>query len=164
MRDSTLVGNAIQAVINVEKIDDMPVVISTDTPWVDFPVFFAGQPGYVASPTWLAAVDAGTAEATEPVGTGPFVFAEYNPGDSFRMTRNEDYWLEAPDGEPYPYLDEIEFLVQDEDHTRAHAIQSGEIDITHIDRGPDVEDLRQQADAGTIEALRDDHRQSAATS
>ena len=160
MRNSTLVGNAIQAVTNVEKIDDMSVVISTDTPWVDFPVYFAAQPGYVASPTWLAAVDAGTAEATEPVGTGPFVFAEYNPGNNFRMTRNEDYWLEAPDGQPYPYLDELEFLVQEEDATRTRAIQSGEVDITHTDRGPDVETLRELADAGSLQIFEMTDRQS----
>ena len=160
MRNSTLVGNAIQAVNNVEKIDDMSVVISTDTPWVDFPVYFAAQPGYVASPTWLAAVDAGTAEATEPVGTGPFVFAEYNPGDNFRMTKNEDYWLEAPDGQPYPYLDELEFLVQEEDATRTRSIQSGEIDITHTDRGPDVEELRDLAEAGSLQLFEMTDRQS----
>ena len=159
MRASTLVGNAIQAITDVQKVDDMTIQISVDTPWVDFPIYFAAQPGYVASPTWLAAVDAQTADATEPVGTGPFVFAEYNPGDNFRMTKNEDYWLEAPDGEPYPYLDEIEFLVQEEDATRSRALQSGEVDITHTDRGPDIEDLRQAADAGTLEVYEMDTRQ-----
>ena len=159
MRASTLVGNAIQAITDVQKVDDMTIQISMDTPWVDFPIYFAAQPGYIASPTWLAAVDAQTADATEPVGTGPFVFAEYNPGDNFRMTKNEDYWLEAPDGEPYPYLDEIEFLVQEEDATRSRALQSGEVDITHTDRGPDIEDLRQAADAGTLEVYEMDTRQ-----
>jgi len=160
MRNSTLVGNAIQAVNNVEKIDDMSVLISVDTPWVNFPVYFAAQPGYVASPTWLAAVDADPTLATEPVGTGPFVFAEYNPGDNFRMTRNEDYWLEAPDGQPYPYLDELEFLVQEEDATRTRAIQSGEIDITHTDRGPDVEELRGLAESGSLQVFEMTDRQS----
>ncbi len=145
MRDSTLVGNALQAITDVEKIDEMSIRITTDTPWRTFPMYFAAQPGYVASPTWLQAVDDGEAEATEPVGTGPFVFAEYNSGDNFRMTANPSYWLEAPDGEPYPYLQEIEFVVQEEDATRRQALISGEIDITHTDRGPDIEDLRERA-------------------
>ncbi len=153
MANSTLVGNALQAITNVEKVDEMSVVISTETPWVDFPLYFAAQPGYVASPTWLADVEAGRASETEPVGTGPFVFAEYNPGNNFRMTANEDYWLTAPDGQPYPYLNEIEFLVQEEDATRARALQSGEVDITHTDRGPDIEDLRELADDGTLQVF-----------
>ncbi len=160
MRNSTLVGNAIQAVTDVEKTDAMSVLITLETPWVNFPIYFAAQPGYVASPTWLAAVDAGTAPATEPVGSGPFVHAEYNPGDNFRMTRNEDYWLEAPDGQPYPYLAEVEFLVQEEDATRARALQSGEVDITHTDRGPDVEELRGLAESDSIQVFEMTDRQS----
>jgi peptide/nickel transport system substrate-binding protein len=150
MRASTLVGNALQAITEVEKVDDLSVLISTDSPWINFPVYFAAQPGYIASPTWLAAVDAGTAEATEPVGTGPFVFAEYNAGDNFRMTANPDYWLDAPDGQPYPYLEEIEFIVQEEDATRARALISGEVDITHTDRGEDIIDFRERAEAGEL--------------
>lgn len=160
MRNSTLVGNALQAVTGVERVDEMSVRISTETPWVNFPIYFAAQPGLIASPTWLAAVDAGEASETEPVGTGPFVFAEYNPGDNFRMTRNEDYWHEAPDGQPYPYLDEIEFVVQEEDATRARALQSGEIDITHTDRGQDIETLRAQAEAGALQLFKMTERQS----
>ncbi len=159
MRASTLVGNALQAITDVTKVDDMSVLITTETPWVDLPVYFAGQPGYIASPTWLAAVDDGSAEATEPVGTGPFVFAEYHPGNNFRMTANPDYWLEAPDGQPYPYLDEIEFVVQEEDQTRARSVLSGEVDMTHTDRGPDIETLRDAADSGQLQLFEMDDRQ-----
>ncbi|HYF45270.1 MAG TPA: ABC transporter substrate-binding protein [Acidimicrobiales bacterium] len=146
MRNSTLVGNALQAITGVEKVDEMAIRISMETPWVNFPVYFAAQPGYIASPTWLADVDAGQAEADEPVGTGPFVFEEYNSGDNFLMSRNPDYWLEAPDGQPYPYLDEIEFVVQEEDATRARSLVSDEVDITHTDRGEDIVDFRERAE------------------
>ena len=44
MRASTLVGNAIQAITDVQKVDDMTIQISMDTPWVDFPIYFAAQP------------------------------------------------------------------------------------------------------------------------
>ena len=33
----------------------------------------------MASPTWLAAVDADPTLATQPVGTGPFIFESYLP-------------------------------------------------------------------------------------
>ena len=63
-------------------------------PWVTFPGYLSTQPGLVASPTWLAAVEAGQADPTEPVGTGPFVFAEYNSGRNFRVTRNDgEAWI-----------------------------------------------------------------------
>ena len=49
-----------------------------DSPWSNFPIFLSGQPGYVASPTWLEEVAAGTAEANAPVGSGPFIHEEFN--------------------------------------------------------------------------------------
>jgi len=151
MRESVLVGNVF-ADITDQQIQGDSLVLTMARPWTHFPLFLAGQPGYVASPTWLAAVADGSASETEPVGTGPFVFAEYNPGDNFRMTANPNYWLDAPDGEPYPYLDEINFIVQEEDATRARALVSGEVDITHTDRGEDIIDLNERAEAGELQA------------
>ena len=158
MRASVLVGNVFNDITD-QQIQGNTLVLTMRNPWTRFPLFLAGQPGYVASPTWLAAVEAGTAAETEPVGTGPFEFAEYSPGDTFRMTRNENYWLIAPDGEPYPYLDEIEFLVQSENQTRDNAIIAGDIDITHMDSGDSIERLRQEADNGTINLFEIDQRQ-----
>ncbi len=158
MRASVLVGNVFND-ISDQQIQGDSLVLTMRNPWNKFPLFLAGQPGYVASPRWLEGVAAGTASETEPVGSGPFEFASYSSGDSFRMTRNENYWLIAPDGEPYPYLDEIEFLVQAENQTRDNAIISGDIDITHMDSGDSIERLRQEADAGTINMFEIDQRQ-----
>jgi peptide/nickel transport system substrate-binding protein len=158
MRESILVGNVFND-IQDQAIAGDTLVLTMRNPWTNFPLFLSGQPGYVASPTWLEGVAAGTASEAEPVGTGAFEFAEYSPGDSFRMTRNEDYWLMAPDGEPYPYLDEIEFLVQAENQTRDNAIVSGDIDITHMDSGDSIEGLRESADQGTINLFEIDQRQ-----
>ena len=46
------------------------------------------QAGFIASPTWLAAVDGDPDLATQPVGTGPFIVQEYLPGD--RMTVDQE--------------------------------------------------------------------------
>jgi peptide/nickel transport system substrate-binding protein len=158
MRDSVLVGNVFNDITD-QQVQGNTLVLTMRNPWTHFPLFLSGQPGYVASPTWLAAVADGSASEAEPVGTGPFEFEAYSPGDSFSMTRNENYWLIAPDGEPYPYLDEIEFLVQDENQTRDNAIISGDIDITHMDSGDSIERLRQEADNGTINLFEIDQRQ-----
>ena len=158
MRDSVLVGNVFNDITD-QQVQGNTLVLTMRNPWTHFPLFLGGQPGYVASPTWLAAVADGSASEAEPVGTGPFEFEAYSPGDSFSMTRNENYWLMAPDGEPYPYLDEIEFLVQDENQTRDNAIISGDIDITHMDSGDSIERLRQEADSGTINLFEIDQRQ-----
>ena len=151
MRAAPLIGRSL---INIEdhvKVDDRTVELTMTEPWATFPHYLAISGGYVASPTWLAAVDAGEADPTEPVGTGPFVFAEYNPGDNLRVTRNADYWLSDADGNQYPYLDEIEFVVREEDLSRERALIAGDVDITHTDKGESVLTLRDAVEAGDIE-------------
>jgi peptide/nickel transport system substrate-binding protein len=148
LRASPLVGDFLSDVAGQEIVDAMTVTLNMARPWPQFPQFL--DDNYVGSPTWLAGVDAGTADAAEPVGTGPFVFAEYRPDNNFRATRNEDYWLSDADGNQYPYLDEIEFLVQSEDRTREDAIIAGDVDLMHMDGGISIERLRGEVESGTL--------------
>jgi peptide/nickel transport system substrate-binding protein len=42
----------------------------------------------------------------QPIGTGPFKFAEFKPNERILLTRNQDYWKKSR-----PYLDGIEFTI-----------------------------------------------------
>ncbi len=120
-----------------EKIDDFTFTMFTGfngdpeqpIPWPTFPIYLTGQGGLIASPTWLAAVDAGTAQPTDAVGTGPFVFQSYAPGDRLIVTKNPDYWRTDENGNQLPYLDEIEFRVIVDSQVRAQALESGDVDM-----------------------------------
>ena len=120
-----------------EKIDDFTFTFFTGfngdpeqpIPWPTFPIYLNGQAGLMASPTWLAAVDAGTAQPTDAVGTGPFVFQSYAPGDRLIVTKNPDYWRSDENGNQLPYLDEIEFRVIVDSQVRAQALESGDVDM-----------------------------------
>jgi peptide/nickel transport system substrate-binding protein len=127
--------------IAVSPEDPMTVVITLRRPWVDFPVYLTSQIGLVASPTWLATVDADPTKATQPVGTGPFVFASYTPGESFRATKNPEYW-----NQPYPYLDEVEFRIVVDGLTRQRALEAGDVDIMQTSTGSSIADFRDNAD------------------
>ena len=148
MRASPLTGEILSDLTGQEVVDAMTITLTTSRPWPQLPYSFADR--YVGSPTWLAAVDAGEADPAAPVGTGPFVFEEYNPDDNFRATRNDDYWLSDADGNPYPYLDEIEFVVMSEDQTRQDAMLAGDVDMMHMDSGVSIERLRQEAETGAM--------------
>ena len=55
----------------------------------------------------LAIVPQGyTEQATKPIGTGPFVFTEYQPQKYVKMTKNEHYWRDRK-----AYLDDVTFLI-----------------------------------------------------
>ena len=59
--------------------------------------------GYVVGQAMIDAVKAGNQNPT-PVGTGPFVFQDWEPNDHFTATRNPNYWRAG-----LPYLDQITF-------------------------------------------------------
>ncbi len=61
---------------------------------------------------------------TKPIGTGPFKFVSYTPGDRVIMTRNPDYF------EPgLPKLDGVELHIIPEMSVRIAALQAGDIDV-----------------------------------
>ncbi len=58
-----------------------------------------------------------------PVGTGPFILSEWNPGESVKFVRNEDYWMEGK-----PYLDAVEYYQITDVMTQSAALQSNGAD------------------------------------
>jgi peptide/nickel transport system substrate-binding protein len=138
----------------IDVIDDMSFVIKTGkqgdlsqpVPWATLPAFLAGQLGFIASPTWLEAVKAGTADATIPVGTGPFIVQSYAPRDKLVATRNPDYWRTDADGNQLPYLDRVEFRVIEDSETAAEALQNGDIDIFATSAAVVISEFRDLAD------------------
>ena len=60
----------------------------------------------------------------KPVGTGPFIFKEWEQGSHYILERNPDYW----DAEK-PYVDQIIVRIIPDSAARAAALEAGEIDI-----------------------------------
>ncbi len=61
---------------------------------------------------------------TKPVGTGPFRFVSYTPGDRLVLEKNPDYF------EPgMPKLDGVELRIIPEMGAKIAALQSGELDV-----------------------------------
>lgn len=82
----------------VEKVDDYTVVITQDPPlssalFLPKVANYAG--GFIVSSKAVEAM--GLAKfRTNPVGTGPFIFAEYNPQTSVKLAANDNYFRGAP--------------------------------------------------------------------
>jgi peptide/nickel transport system substrate-binding protein len=60
----------------------------------------------------------------KPVGTGPFVFKSFTPGQSFVATRNPDYWEQGK-----PYVDEIRMVNIPEEASKLQALQANQADL-----------------------------------
>lgn len=59
----------------------------------------------------------------EPIGTGPYVFTSWQPGQDVVLTRFEDYWGETPE------VEEATFIWRAESAVRAAMVETGEADI-----------------------------------
>ena len=105
------------------------------------PVVSSVVPKHLYEGTEIAANPANT----QLVGTGPFRFAEYKPGEYYRLTRNEAYWDKTQ-----PKLDEIIYRVLPDRAGAGAALEAEEIQLaafsavplTDIDRISNVPGLK----------------------
>lgn len=74
-----------------------------------------------------------------PIGTGPFKYASYTPGQNLVIEKFEDYWKEG-----YPYLDQAEFQFIANMDTAYAQLQSGHVDILNYLTMDQVNSLPEQ--------------------
>ncbi|MFH8739246.1 ABC transporter substrate-binding protein [Streptomyces sp. NPDC017964] len=96
-------------------VDDRTVRFALDKKYVYFPNAMATQ--------FVRIYRAGTKDFAKPVGTGPFVFESFAPGQSFAATRFDKYWGDAPK------VERVDVINYAEDSTRLSALINGDIDV-----------------------------------
>ncbi|MBK6857096.1 MAG: ABC transporter substrate-binding protein [Microthrixaceae bacterium] len=149
-RPSLLFTFILQDIAEVNAVDALTVEITTSRPWVSMPaVLYASARLGIMAQAQLDAPEDGC--ATNPIGTGPFRFVSWTKNQKLVGERNPDYWQIAPDGEPYPYVDTIEFRPIPDGTVRINSLESGSIDVLHIDEAERIKNsLRDLRDAGKI--------------
>lgn len=73
----------------------------------------------------------------QPVGTGPFRFVSYVPGQHLIMERNPNYWMAG-----FPYLDRVIVRVIPDGAATAAALESGDIMMSLFSSLPRTEYVR----------------------
>lgn len=109
--------------VTVEVVDDYTVTLIPETPSVTFLRRMTETP--IISDEQFAA-DGNPGIESNPIGTGPFKFVEWNKGDRLVLAANTDYWDEGK-----PHLAEVIFRPIPESSTRLAAIQTGEVHIVN---------------------------------
>ena len=108
-------GSAFSNIKEIVIADDKTVVIKLNEPNLEF----------VDELTCAILPQANEANfATNPIGTGPFKFVSYTPGESLVVEKNESYWKTG-----YPYLDGVEFKVVTDTKMAITYLNAGTLDI-----------------------------------
>jgi peptide/nickel transport system substrate-binding protein len=108
---------------SVETPDDYTAIFhlgAADPLWLAKIAYLQGGPFIVSQ----AAIEAlGEEHKMNPIGTGPFEFSEYVPGESVTLSRNEAYW-----GDEWSIAGIVYKFITD-DNARTLGLLSGELDI-----------------------------------
>jgi peptide/nickel transport system substrate-binding protein len=87
----------------------------------------------------------------EIIGLGPFVLAEYLPGQHLVFTPNLHYFRKAPDGAQLPYLDRITVEIIPDQNAETLRLEAGQIDMMTSEISPEAyAPLKRAADAGHV--------------
>ncbi|MBI3709231.1 MAG: ABC transporter substrate-binding protein [Proteobacteria bacterium] len=111
-------ASALDMVSNVEAVGTHSVRFTLKYPYAGFQDIFGERQLKIVPRDRLDAL------ATQPVGTGPFMFKSYTPSDRMELVKNPNYF------EPgVPKLDGIVLRIIPETAARLAALQSGAIDL-----------------------------------
>jgi peptide/nickel transport system substrate-binding protein len=128
-------------VASVEATDDHTVVVTLTEPFGPFVNFLTADNVGILPEHIYAGSDPMTNPANlAPIGTGPFKFEEWAPGQSITLAKNENYWAEGR-----PYLDSLIFSIIPDANSRILALEAGDVDmVTNYDISiNDIERLKQ---------------------
>jgi peptide/nickel transport system substrate-binding protein len=116
-------ANTYGNILHIEKVDTYTVRIVIDRPYAPFLANLAMFPVSIVSPT--AVRQWGHEFSRHPVGTGPFRFVEWVPGERIILAANTEYW----DGPPH--FAHLVYRVLASDRERLVAVESGAVDVAY---------------------------------
>jgi peptide/nickel transport system substrate-binding protein len=99
----------------LKKVNDLTVKIPLKSPDADLAVNFTPYN------TWI--FQDGETNFKNPVGTGPFMYESFTPGQQSVFKKNPNYWVSGQ-----PYVDELKIISIDDPTARLNALLNGDID------------------------------------
>jgi peptide/nickel transport system substrate-binding protein len=129
----------VRSVAEVRALDPYTLIIKTDVVNPVLPSLF----GNVVIVSKKVAEKATTADFTlgkAAIGTGPYKFFSYKPGDRYILVRNDNYWGEKP------VWDRVTFRIISNDAARVASLLAGDVDVIEVVPPTEVRTLEQNKD------------------
>ena len=137
----------------VEVVDDLTVRVDLETAYTPFPSELAhwgaglGGPEHILRDVAPEDIPSHSVSTSDPVGTGPFKFADFQPNEFIELHRNDDYYRGRPS------IEKI-FSVGGNEDTLTLMMQNGELDLWQINlSGISIETLQAVQEMPHIEIV-----------
>lgn len=128
----------------VKVVDSTTVQFILEYPYAPLLSTLSANEGSIISPK---AIDAGPESlAKNPVGTGPFTFASWKPGQEMVLVKNENYWGQKAK------IDKVVYKVVPEDATRIAMVETGEANIADNVPVTDIERIEASSNMKLVRA------------
>ncbi|GHV27451.1 ABC transporter substrate-binding protein [Clostridia bacterium] len=117
--------DGVDQVSSIDTPDDYTVIVHYKAAFTDFAstlFTFGILPKHVCEGVDL---NENTGYNVAPIGTGPYKFSEWAPGEYIKVVANTDYYGDGP------YLDAIYFRFITDENTRIAQLKTGEIDFAY---------------------------------
>ena len=103
----------------IKKVDTHTITVPFSKPYSTFPETLAGNISSAVLPVGF--------DPSKPVGTGPFKYVSFTPGQQSIFARNENYW-----DSPLPYLDQLVMTDFQDETSQVNALLSGQVDVINL--------------------------------
>ena len=130
----------------VVKVDDFTIQIKTAAPYPLMANDVANIP-IVSSEGGCSGTTEDFNNGTAAIGTGPFKFVSYTPGDSIVMERNDAYWGDVP------AWTKLTFKPIKAGPARVAALLAGDVDMIESVPTTDIETLKGNADVALSQGV-----------
>ena len=130
----------LQIVKSVTAVDRLTVRFELNGPYADLASVLADYPARIVPNGY-------TDLAKHPIGTGPFKFVSFVPGDRLVAVKNENYWEKG-----YPKVDEVRLMHIPEMSSAITALESGSVHIVADIRPESISQIR-SGKAATVQSV-----------
>ena len=132
---------ALSVVSNVEAVDPLTVRFTLSSPYTDLAAVTAQYQAQILSESIIDTI------TTKPIGTGPFRFVEYRPGDRLVVEKNPDYFVPGS-----PKIDGAVMHIIPEYTTAVAGMENGELDLIY-DLPPEQIDKVKKSKVSRVEEV-----------
>ncbi len=107
-----------EIVDSIETPDKLTVVFHLKFPYAGFAELFGDRQARILPRDKFDTL------ASNPIGSGPFMFKSYMPGDRIELVKNPNYFIKGE-----PKLDGVTFRIMPEGAAEVAALENGEVDL-----------------------------------